>query len=114
MCGIVGFYNHSSDTVSLECLKEMARSMRHRGPDDEGYYLKEGVGLGHVRLSILDLSAKGRQPMKSRYSDCYLFFNGEIYNYQDLRKELSSAGYLFETNTDTEVLLYALECWGLN
>lgn len=91
----------------------MARSMKYRGPDDEGYHLKGPIGLGHVRLSILDLSEKGRQPMKSRNKDCYLTLNGEIYNFLELKEELSHAGYQFETKTDTEVLLYSLEAWGI-
>lgn len=113
MCGIVGFYSPSSSPVSLGVLQAMAQSMKYRGPDDEGYYLKGPVGLGHVRLSILDLSPLGRQPMKSRNKDCYLILNGEIYNFLELKKELSDEGYTFESRTDTEVLLYALEAWGI-
>lgn len=114
MCGIVGFYNSSQSSVNLQVLQAMAKSMKYRGPDDEGYYLRGPVGLGHVRLSILDLSPLGRQPMKSRNKDCYLILNGEIYNFLELKKELSEEGYTFESRTDTEVLLYALEAWGIS
>lgn len=114
MCGIVGFHNSSQEEVGLDCLQAMAHTIRYRGPDDEGYYLNGRIGLGHVRLSILDLSPKGKQPMKSRYSNRTIVFNGEIYNYLELRQELVQKGYAFSTQTDTEVLLYALEAWGID
>lgn len=113
MCGLVGFYNNSKESINLKTLQKMARTMTYRGPDEEGYYLNRNCGLGHVRLRILDLSSKGRQPMKSGSSNRYLLLNGEIYNYLELKKILSNLGYEFSSKTDTEVLLYALEEWGL-
>ena len=112
MCGICGFYDidrRLQDGAAL--LQAMNAAQKHRGPDDEGVYLDGPAGLGHVRLSIIDLSSAGHQPM--RYGGRYtLVFNGEIYNYIELREELRQAGYAFATSTDTEVVLAAYDCWG--
>jgi asparagine synthase (glutamine-hydrolysing) len=105
MCGIAGF-----NWTSKESVEKMADTLRHRGPDDRGIYLDTNVSLGHTRLSIIDLSPKGHQPMESQ--DLVLIYNGEIYNFKELRKQLESKGYRFNSGTDTEVLLYSYHFWG--
>lgn len=115
MCGIVGFvdFNKKSD---LEVLKNMTDVLHHRGPDDKGYRFYHlgnySIGLGHRRLSILDLSEYGRQPMS--FDNLEIVYNGEVYNFREIRKELEKYGYKFETNTDTEVILKAYHKWGIN
>ena len=107
MCGICGFYDPEHRRQGgAALLEKMNAAQKHRGPDDEGIYLDGPVGLGHVRLSILDLSSAGHQPMLG-YDRYTLVFNGEIYNYIELRQELEQAGYRFTTSTDTEVVLAA-------
>lgn len=110
MCGIVGILGESWRADELE---RMVSSQRHRGPDGEGIYIdpQKKAGLGHNRLSIIDLSDAGRQPMFSRDGRLVITYNGEIYNYLELRRELES-GYEFRTRTDTEVLLAAYQKWG--
>lgn len=105
MCGIAGF--NWKDPSAIEA---MADAMKHRGPDDRGTYLDEKVSLGHTRLSILDLSPKGHQPMQ--FGNLVIVFNGEIYNFQEIRKELKSLGYKFDSGTDTEVILCSYHRWG--
>ena len=100
----------SEATVSPELVKAMADSIYHRGPDDEGYYVSGPIGLGFRRLSIIDLSEAGRQPMHR--GDLTVAFNGEIYNYLELRTELVARGHRFFTKSDTEVLLAAFAEWG--
>jgi len=107
MCGIAGFIDK---TKSLELLKAMTDTLSHRGPDDSGYFLEEGVGLGHRRLSILDLSPRGHQPMS--FEHLIVVFNGEIYNFKEIRSELQAKGYTFTSDSDTEVLLKAFHLWG--
>lgn len=112
MCGLFGVYGKDiSPALALELLNKQI----HRGPDDFGFYQDSSVPLwlGHRRLSILDLSITGRQPMLSPSERYRVIFNGEIYNYIELRDELRSLGYSFNTGTDTEVLLSSVECWGL-
>ncbi|MEM1143522.1 MAG: asparagine synthase (glutamine-hydrolyzing) [Pseudomonadota bacterium] len=112
MCGIAGFSRFHApigDEATLEC---MAHSIRHRGPDAGGTWLTSQVGLAHRRLSIIDLSEAGNQPMHAPEGGLTIVFNGEIYNYQDLRDELSSE-YRFQTGTDTEVILALYECYGV-
>jgi asparagine synthase (glutamine-hydrolysing) len=112
MCGICGVVNEQSEPVPVELLHNMARTMRHRGPDDEGYHCQAGVGLGFQRLSIIDL-AGGHQPMSSADGRYWLVFNGEIYNFQQLRKRLESTGrHQFQTNSDTEVILHLYQEYG--
>ena len=104
MCGIVGFAPVNENAP--EVLKKMMERIAHRGPDGEGQYIDENVALGHRRLSIIDL-AGGNQPMKTNH--LVVVFNGEIYNYLELRKELEEKGHHFKTNSDTEVLLHGFE-----
>ena len=110
MCGIAGLFGAERNKDGP--LRAMVKSQRHRGPDASGTYLDPtGLGaLGHNRLSIIDLSPAGRQPMSSQDERFWIAFNGEIYNYLELRAELS--GYPFRTRTDTEVILAAYERWG--
>lgn len=112
MCGISGIIAFRSDSVEKDRIKQMMLAMKHRGPDDEGIYIKKNVGFGFVRLSILDLSSSGHQPMFSNDGRFVIIFNGEIFNYIELRKELENEGAIFRTNTDTEVLLNAFIHWG--
>jgi len=90
----------------------MATSLRHRGPDAEGFHVAEGVSLGHRRLSIIDLSEQGRQPMANEDGTIFLVFNGEIYNFRELRTELEQKGHRFSSRTDSEVILHGYEAWG--
>jgi asparagine synthase (glutamine-hydrolysing) len=106
MCGICGF---NWEDVAL--LERMKRSIAHRGPDGEGSYVGGGVSLGHQRLSIIDLSLRGRQPMRDDRG-VYVSFNGEIYNYPSLRKRLERKGYVFRSDADTEVILHAYSEYG--
>lgn len=105
MCGIAGFNWENPDLA-----KKMADTLEHRGPDQQGSFSNASVSLGHRRLSILDLSERGRQPMF--YKKFGIIFNGEIYNYRDLREILKATGHHFNSNTDTEVILHAYEEWG--
>ena len=104
MCGIVGFTNYIDN--SNEVIEKMMDKIRHRGPDAAGKYVDEKIALGHRRLSIIDVSSQGDQPIFSEDNSLVIVFNGEIYNYQILRNQLIEAGYKFKTKTDTEVLLY--------
>lgn len=112
MCGICGKLNlDSSNNVSGPLLKSMADAIRHRGPDDEGYYLSGPVGLGFRRLSIIDLNT-GHQPICNEDGTVWIVFNGEIYNYQELRQDLRFRGHIFKTQTDTEVIVHLYEEFG--
>ena len=112
MCGITGLINLNGAPVSPIILKRMTDAIAHRGPDGEGHWIEANVGLGHRRLAIIDLSPAGHQPMISADHRHILSYNGEIYNYRELRAELEAAGYWFRSKTDTEVVLYALAKWG--
>ena len=101
MCGICGQYHfHTARPVQAATIKAMARSIAHRGPDDEGYYFNGPIGLGFRRLSIIDL-AGGHQPMADAEETVWVVFNGEIYNFIELRRELESLGHVFRTRSDT-------------
>jgi len=114
MCGICGVYNvRSGEPVSQELVEQMTRLIAHRGPDDSGVYLDGKVGLGVVRLSIIDLSG-GHQPMSNETGDIWIVFNGEIWNYKTLRKELIEKGHHFRTNSDTETIIHAYEEYGVD
>ncbi|MBT5717335.1 MAG: asparagine synthase (glutamine-hydrolyzing) [Opitutae bacterium] len=112
MCGIVGQLNLDKSPVSPVILKKMTNAIEHRGPDGEGHWIEENIGLGHRRLSIIDLSPAGHQPMISSDHRHVLTYNGEIYNFRELRADLEAKGYWFRSQTDSEVVLYALAEWG--
>lgn len=112
MCGVAGIINLKKNSVEVNLLEKMQQSMHHRGPDDSGLYVNENVGLAFVRLSILELTQLGHQPMLSDDNRYVIVFNGEIYNYIELRDELIAEGVTFKTNSDTEVLLKSFLKWG--
>src|SRR5690349_3165208 len=112
MCGIAGFLVPGGlDQSASAALTEMMSAIQHRGPDDKGTWVDaaSGIALGHRRLSIIDLSPGGRQPMVSRSGRYIIVFNGEFYNYRDVRKRLQDNGETFRTQSDTEVMLAAIE-----
>src|SRR5436190_9617988 len=112
MCGICGQFNYtSSEPVDSDVLRRMTHSIAHRGPDDEGFLISGPVGLGFRRLSIIDL-AGGHQPMSDAEETVWVIFNGEIYNYRELRAELQVKGHHFRTNSDTEVIIHGYKEWG--
>lgn len=112
MCGIAGIIDIKKAVAEQDILS-MTDALQHRGPDDAGIYLNQtkSVGLGHRRLSFLDLSEKGRQPLSNEDGSLWISFNGEIYNFRDLKKELEQLGHHFKSNTDSEVLVHAYEQW---
>ena len=132
MCGIFGYINPSTRHDGLYDIKTILKSMYHRGPDDSGYFSACGirfklhgepvdnpaegphpnVGLGHTRLSIIDLSRAGRQPMANENNTIWITYNGEIYNFKEIKHELRQKGHLFRSETDTEVVVHAYEEWG--
>jgi asparagine synthase (glutamine-hydrolysing) len=107
MCGIAGFYSREGQ-ASLSVVRAMCDQIRHRGPDDEGYHVEGGCAIGMRRLSIIDLST-GHQPMANEDESVWVVFNGEIYNYQELRRDLLARGHRFATNSDTETLVHLYE-----
>lgn len=112
MCGIAGVFNVDGKPVSISVLKRMTDIISHRGPDGEGFWTSSFVGFGHRRLAIIDLSPLGHQPMQTEDASCVITYNGEIYNFQELRIELEAKGHAFRSRTDTEVLLKAFQEWG--
>jgi asparagine synthase (glutamine-hydrolysing) len=112
MCGICGQFNFgTSAPVRRSDIEAMTRSITHRGPDDEGYYIAGPLGFGFRRLSIIDLSG-GHQPMSDQEESVWVVFNGEIYNFLELRRELQGFGHVFRTNSDTEVIIHGYKEWG--
>jgi asparagine synthase (glutamine-hydrolysing) len=112
MCGICGKLEfHPEAKIAPNLVKQMADAIVHRGPDDEGYYVKGQIGLGFRRLSIIDLSG-GHQPLSNEDDSIWIIFNGEIYNYRELRAELISKGHIFRTKSDTEVIVHLFEEYG--
>lgn len=114
MCGICGIVNfNTGGTIEKETLRQMCAKMFHRGPDDEGIYISResmlSIGLGHRRLKIIDLSAAGRQPMSNEDGSIWIVFNGEIYNYKELRSDLEYRGHKFSSDTDTETVIHLYE-----
>ncbi|MBW1782942.1 MAG: asparagine synthase (glutamine-hydrolyzing) [Deltaproteobacteria bacterium] len=116
MCGIVGFRSNRTMGRLRESLREATSRLVHRGPDDTGLFFDEesGVGLGHRRLSVIDLSEAGRQPMATEDGRVHIVYNGEIYNFQEIRGTLEGQGHGFRTETDTEVILKAYLEWGMD
>jgi asparagine synthase (glutamine-hydrolysing) len=115
VCAITGIYNYrNQEPVNKQLAMQMADAVIHRGPDDSGLYFSDigDVYLGHRRLSIIDLST-GQQPMSNEDNSIWIVYNGEIYNFKDLRRELESLGHLFKTRSDTETIIHAFEEWGL-
>ena len=112
MCGIAGLINLRREAISPVILQKMTDAIAHRGPDGEGHWIEGNVGIGHRRLAIIDLSPAGHQPMISADHRYVLSYNGEIYNFRELRAELQAAGYWFRSKTDSEVVLHALANWG--
>jgi asparagine synthase (glutamine-hydrolysing) len=114
MCGILGIYNLEGSAINKGSFVEMGNQISHRGPDGEGIYLDNTIGLIHKRLSILDVSENGRQPMSSKSGKWVVVFNGCIYNFKELRSELEALGHLFISNSDTEVIVQGLEAFGID
>jgi len=111
MCGISGIINKNNKSVEELLILQITDIIAHRGPDSSGSYLYKNIAFGHRRLSILDLSSSGHQPMKY-LDDLVITYNGEIYNFIEIREELIQKGYIFDSNSDTEVILKAYHCWG--
>jgi asparagine synthase (glutamine-hydrolysing) len=112
VCGLAGVINLNGEPIAPPLLQSMTDAIAHRGPDDEGQWIEGNVGLGHRRLSVIDLSPAGHQPMTSANHRYVLVYNGEVYNFKELRIELESKGYWFRSKTDSEVVLNALDAWG--
>ena len=111
MCGITGIIDYSNNLNTKDNILKMNKSIIHRGPDQQGTYIDRNVALGHVRLSIIDLSENGKQPMSDNTGEIQIVFNGEIYNFQDIKKNLKE--FEFKSRTDTEVIIYGYKKWGL-
>lgn len=115
MCGITGVYNFKTMTqVDGAIIQRMNDVIRHRGPDDDGVYVDNEIGLGHTRLSIIDVSYAGHQPLSNEDNTIWLVFNGEIYNYVELIPELQRKGHVFKSKTDSEVIIHAYEEYGID
>ncbi len=114
MCGIAGIYS-TGKRIEQSVLSEMTEALIHRGPDDSGFFVdaQSNVGLGHTRLSIIDLSERGKQPMSNSDGTITVSYNGEIYNYREIRKELEGKGHSLMSDSDTEVVVKSYEQWGM-
>lgn len=112
MCGIAGIFNLNGEPVSPVLLRKMTDAIAHRGPDGEGFFTDSFIGLGHRRLAIIDLTPAGHQPMAIAQNQHVITYNGEVYNFQELRTELETLGHQFRSRSDTEVVLYAYKEWG--
>src|SRR5574341_57179 len=113
MCGINGkVYFNSTRKVTAQALQKMAATLAHRGPDGEGVWVDQNVGLAHRRLAIIDLRPEAGQPMCNEDGTVWITFNGEIYNFQELRQELKGRGHIFKTSSDTEAIVHAYEEYG--
>ncbi len=112
MCGIAGYFNLNGEPISISTLRRMGDAIKHRGPDGEGFWTNSFIGFSHRRLAIIDLSPLGHQPMQTDDGNFVITYNGEVYNFQNLRIELESMGLKFYSKTDTEVLLKAYQAWG--
>ena len=107
MCGITGIFNVNGSPVSTQVLKKMTEVIKHRGPDGEGTWTDTQIGLGHRRLAIIDLSPSAHQPMLNDTGSLVIAYNGEVYNFQELRSDLEAKGYRFRSRSDTEVVFYS-------
>ena len=116
MCGIAGYWHPDGPRLAQATFRGMLDAMAHRGPDDSGVWEHQGAGitLGHRRLSILDLSSKGHQPMSNDSGEIWITFNGEVYNFKDIRQDLTRSGHVFKSDSDTEVMIKAYEQWGID
>jgi asparagine synthase (glutamine-hydrolysing) len=114
MCGVAGLLHFDNSPACESVVRAMARTLAHRGPDASGAFVSGPAGLGHRRLSIIDLSEAGRQPMANENGSVHVTFNGEIYNFLELKKELQNCGHAFRSNSDTEVIVHAYEEWGVD
>ncbi len=112
MCGICGVLRLDGQPVSANTIAKMSVSIAHRGPDSDGVWTNGPIGLGHRRLAIIDLTPSGHQPMSNETGDVLIVYNGELYNFQNLRVELETAGHRFHSHSDTEVIIHAYEEWG--
>jgi len=113
MCGICGVFLFKERPVPRELIDKITLAMKHRGPDDSGCFISHSIGLGHRRLSIIDIEG-GAQPITNETGSLHLVFNGEIYNFVELRDELKGKGHAFRTRSDTEVIIHGYEEWGLD
>src|SRR5687768_6565725 len=113
MCAICGIFDVSGKPVQPQILDSMLRVQEHRGPDGSGTFIEGKIALGHRRLSIIDLGG-GAQPISNEDDSLQIVFNGEIYNFVELRKELEGLGHEFKTHSDTEVIIHAYEQWGFS
>ena len=113
MCGIVGFVRNDGRAIDEALLSRMCNAIRHRGPDDDGFYVNGPVGLAMRRLAIIDLKS-GQQPIHNQDRSAWIVFNGEIYNYLELREKLEKLGHTFYTNSDTEAIVHAYDQWGVD
>src|SRR3954468_8394975 len=112
MCGISGIVNFkATNSINRRVLERMTSAQAHRGPDDHGYFVDGNVGMGHRRLSIIDLSGGG-QPIYNEDESVAIVFNGEVYNYEELTEELSAQGHRFKTKSDTEAIVHSYEQHG--
>src|SRR6478736_2132896 len=111
MCGIVGIVRNDGRGVAQSLVGRMCAAIRHRGPDDDGFYFDGAAGLGMRRLAIIDLKS-GQQPIHNTDSSAWIVFNGEIYNYLELREKLEKLGHTFYTNSDTEAIVHAYDRYG--
>ncbi len=114
MCGLAGIFNLNGEPVSAVTLRKMTDAIAHRGPDGEGFYTDSFIGLGHRRLAIIDLSSAAHQPMPTDDKEMIIAYNGETYNFREIRSELKKLGYGFRSKTDSEVVLKAYQEWGVD
>ena len=114
MCGIAGYINLDGKPASSNIVRAMCNAIEHRGPDSEGQVVSGNVGFGHRRLAIIDLSSLAHQPMVTRDDDLILTYNGEVYNFNELKSQLEARGHRFRSTSDTEVVLEAISEWGVS
>ena len=114
MCGIAGIYNINQSKTSELIITQMTDAIAHRGPDGKGVFLDGNLAFGHRRLSILDISENGAQPMHSAVGNWTIIFNGCVYNFKELKQELINKGHTFTSTTDTEVIVEGLEAYGVS